>query len=207
MAETITLEMIKNDDIGAILQIPEKLSSAAKRTLGKFVLDFLRTNPVIYDTLALAHATHNNLLTAALSSASWSAARLGMLKQTEFGSTEPLGIAPRLLLVPADLEAIAFDLFQRNTNNDPTFIQTQVPEILVPWYWTDANDWVAMADPNDVPSIEVGFLDGNEEPEMFVQDNPTVGSLFNNDSVTYKIRHIYGGVVKDFRGVQKAVVP
>lgn len=205
--ETITLEMIKNDDIGAILQIPDKLSSAAKRTLGKFVLDFLRTNPVIYDTLALAHATHNNLLTAALSSASWSAARLGMLKQAEFGSTEPMGIPPRLLLVPADLEAVAFDLFQRNTNNDPTFIQTQVPEILVPWYWTDANDWVAMADPNDVPSIEVGFLDGNEEPEMFVQDNPTVGSLFNNDNITYKIRHIYGAVVKDFRGVQKAVVP
>ena len=119
---------------------------------------------------------------------------------------EQLGIAPRLLLVPAQLEEAAYDMFRRDTNNDETFTQSQKPKILVPWYWTDANDWVAMADKNDIPSIEVGFLDGQEEPEMFVQDNPTVGSLFTNDTITYKIRHIYGGVVKDFRGAVKSVV-
>jgi len=39
-----------------------------------------------------------------------------------------------------------------------------------------------------------------------VQDNPTVGSLFASDKITYKIRHIYGGAVTDFRGLYKAVV-
>src|SRR5690606_5306546 len=146
------------------------------------------------------------LLTAALSPTSWAAARLAMITQTEFGAAgEQLGIAPRLLLVPAQLEEAAYDMFRRDTNNDESFTQSQKPKILVPWYWTDANDWVAMADKNDIPSIEVGFLDGQEEPEMFVQDNPTVGSLFTNDTITYKIRHIYGGVVKDFRGAVKAV--
>lgn len=205
--EKVTLEMVKNDDVGVILDIPRKMSRAAKRTLSKFVLDFLRTNPAIYDTKALFHVDHANLLTAALSPTSWAAARLAMITQTEFGAAgEQLGIAPRLLLVPAQLEEAAYDMFRRDTNNDETFTQSQKPKILVPWYWTDANDWVALADKNDIPSIEVGFLDGQEEPEMFVQDNPTVGSLFTNDTITYKIRHIYGGVVKDFRGAVKAVV-
>jgi len=204
--EKVTLELIKNDDVGVIMDIPRRLARAGKRTLSKFVLDFLRTNPTIYDAKALAHVDHNNLLTDALSESSWSAARLAMMKQQEYGVSDLLGIPPRFLLVPADLEKAAYDLFVRDTNNDETFVQSQKPKILVPWYWTDPNDWVAMASPTDIPTIEIGFLDGNEEPELFVQDNPTVGSLFTNDEITYKIRHIYGGVLKDFRGVVKSVV-
>ncbi len=62
------------------------------------------------------------------------------------------------------------------------------------------------ADPRQIPTIEVGFLNGREEPELFVQDTPNVGSLFSNDQVIYKIRHIYSGAVMDFRGFYKAVV-
>ena len=54
--ETITTEHIKNDDVGFIRSVPKKLSQAAKRTLSKFVLDFLRTNPVIYDGQPLFNA-------------------------------------------------------------------------------------------------------------------------------------------------------
>lgn len=205
--EKVTLELIKNDDVGVILDIPNRLGRAAKRTLAKFVLDFIRTNPAIYDAKALAHVDHANLLTAALSETSWSAARLAMMKQLEYGTPDQLGIPPRFLMVPAELEKAAYDLFVRGTNNDETFVQSQKPEILVPWYWTDPNDWAALASPMDIPGIEIGFLDGNEEPELFVQDNPTVGSLFTNDEITYKLRHIYGGVVKDYRGFVKAVVP
>lgn len=203
----ITMEMIRNDDVGLIRQIPTKMSRAAKRTLGKFVLDFIRTNPTIYDTVALFHATHGNLGAAALASGSWSAARNAMMAQQEAGSGDRLGIPPRNLWVPAGLEETAFDLFQqRGTNNDQSFIQTQAPRIIPVWYWTDANDWAASADLMDVPSVEVGFLDGREEPELFLQDSPTVGSLFSNDAITYKIRHVYGGAVTDYRGLYKAVV-
>lgn len=203
----VTLETIRNDDVGLVRQIPVKLSRAAKRTLSKFVLDFIRVNPVIYDTKALFHVDHGNLGAAALSATSWAAARLAMMQQAEAGSGDRLGIPPRNLWVPADLEEAAFDLFkQRGANNDPSFIQSQAPMIVPVWYWTDANDWAASADKLDVPTVEVGFMDGNEEPELFVQDNPSVGSLFANDTITYKIRHVYGGAVMDFRGLYKAVV-
>ena len=74
--------------------------------------------------------------------------------------------------------------------------------------WRDAKegDWVLSADPANIPSIEVGFLNGQEEPELFVQDNPSVGSMFTSDKTTYKIRHEYGGAILDHRAFYKAVV-
>lgn len=204
--EDITLEMIKNDDVGAIRHIPVKLGRAAKRTLAKFFFDFVRTNPVIYDGLALFHATHANLGTAALDATSLAARRLAMLKQAELNSADRLGIGPKTMLVPVDLQEAAVNLFNRNTNLDKTFINTMSLDIIPVWYWTDANDWALAADPLDIPGIEGGFLDGNEEPELFVQDTPNVGSMFSNDKLTYKIRHIYSGAVTDYRAFDKSVV-
>lgn len=205
--EKVTLEMIKNDDVGAIQRIPIKLARAAKRTLGKFVLDFVRTNPVIYDGVALFHATHNNLTTAALDATSLAAARLAVKTQAEFGiGGDQIGVPARYLWVPDQLEEAAWNLFRRNTENDKTFVQSLNLEVVPVWYWTDANDWAISVDPDDVPIIEIGFLDGQQEPELFVQDNPTVGSMFTNDELTYKIRHVYGGNALDYRGVHKAVV-
>lgn len=204
--EDVTLEMIKNDDVGSIRRIPMKLSRAAKRTLAKFVLDFIRTNPTIYDSVALFHATHGNLGASALDATQLAAGRLAMLKQAELNSADRLGIGPKHLWVPMDLVEAAYNLFRRSTNLDQTFVQNMNLVVNGVWYWSDINDWALSADYNDIPTIEVGFLDGAEEPELFVQDTPTVGSVFSHDKLTYKIRHIYGGNVLDYRGLWKAVV-
>lgn len=204
--ETISIETIANDDVGVIRRIPVKLSRAAQRTLYKFVLDFLADNGDIYDGTALFVAGHNNLGTAALSAATWAAARLAMEKQTELTSGERLGLIARHLIVPPDLEETAYNLFNRDTNNDPKFIQTTAPTLHAVPYWTDANNWFAAADKSETPLIEIGFYNGNQEPELFVQDSPTQGSLFSNDQIKYKIRHIYSGAVMDYRGLYGAVV-
>lgn len=205
--ESVTLEMIKNDDVGVIRKIPVKLARAAKRTLSKFVLDFIRTNSVIYDGNTLFHATHGNLGASALAAAPVAAGRLAMLKQKEPGSDERLNIMAKHLWVPAELEETAVDLFRRNSENDKNFVQSLALDVVPVWYWDDVDDWVLTADLMDGATVEIGFLDGQEEPEIFVQDNPLVGSMFTNDEVTYKIRHIYGGVVRDFRFAYKSVVP
>ena len=204
--EDVTLEMIANDDVGAIRLIPTKLGRAAKRTLAKFVLDFIRTNPTLYDAVAFFHATHGNLGSSALDATQLAAARLRMLKQTEAGSSDRLGIPPKNLIVPVDLQETAVNLFNRNTNLDKTFVNAMTLNIIPVWYWTDTNDWAIGADPMDLPSIEIGFFNGSEEPEVFVQDNPTFGSVFTNDKITWKIRHIYGGQVVNYRGYDKSVV-
>jgi hypothetical protein len=207
--EDLTLEMIKNDDVGAIRQIPIRMARAAKQTLHEFVFDFLNANPTIYDTVALFHATHANLSTTALSSAEYLTHRRKMRDQVEAGSSKPLGLRPKFLIIPNELEETAYNLFRQDTNLEPSFISTNrvKPQIIVVDYWTDANNWYTMADKMDVPTIEIGFLDDQREPEVFVQDMNEVGSMFTNDKRTYKIRHIYSGAVIDYRGFQGAVVP
>ncbi|SDD56207.1 hypothetical protein SAMN05192589_107118 [Paracidovorax valerianellae] len=207
--EDVTLEAIKNDDVQALRRIPVELALAAKNTLYEFVFDFFRTNPVIYDTKALYHVDHGNLFTAALSAAEFAMHRLAMLKQTRAGSGKRLATAPAIVMVPFELEETAYNLFVRNQNLDKTFVQTINPEVIPINYWTDGNDWVTAASPTLLPALEIGFLDGREDPELFVQDAPTVGSMFSNDKLTYKIRHIYGGsvLVDGFKATTKAVVP
>lgn len=206
--EDVTLEMIMNDDVQAIRRIPIELALAAANTLYEFVFDFFRTNPTIYDTVALYHATHSNLFTAALDATSFAAHRLAMLKQTRAGSAKRMATAPKSVLVPFELQETAYNLFVRNQNLDKTFVQSINPEVIPVAYWTDANDWCSVADPMQLPVLEIGFLRGQEEPELFVQDMPNVGSMFSNDKTTYKIRHIYSGavLVDGEKGTTKAVV-
>ena len=62
--------------------------------------------------------------------------------------------------------------------------------------------WLAVNKP-----IEVGFLGGKEDPQLFLQDNPLVGPVFNGDQITWKVRHEYGYVLKDHRMVAAGIVP
>jgi hypothetical protein len=210
--EDITLEAIKNDDVDVIRRVPVKLGRAAARTLYNFVFDLLKNNAAIYDAVALFHAGHNNLGIAALDKPTLLAGRLAMMKQTEADSGEQLDIPPCFLIVSPDLEDTAYELTaQPNlagfTPNAPDAVRRQTWEVIPVKNWTDTNNWFLAADPKDIPSIEMSFLDGREEPEVFIQDQPNMGSMFSNDKLTYKIRHIYGGAVTNFRGLYGAIVP
>lgn len=205
---TVNWETIKNDDVGAIRRLPVELGRAAKRTLYAFVFNFFSSNPTIYDGVALYHATHGNLFTAALDATQLAAHRLAMFKQTGRDTSNRMGIVPEMLLVPVELQETAVNLFNRSTNNDKTFVQDLAMKILPVAHWTDANDWVTLANPMDIPVLEIGFLDGQEEPVLLTQDEPTNGAVFTNDQIKFKIRHVYGGniLVDGFKGTTKAVV-
>jgi hypothetical protein len=209
--EELTLEAIRNDDVGAVRLIPLRMARAAAQTLHEFVFDFFANNAAIYDTVALFHATHGNLSSTALGTdgAQYLIHRQKMRDQVEAASSKPLGLTPAYLLIPNELESSAYNTFNRDTNNDPKLVQTQgvkPMETIVLDYWTDANNWFTVVNPQQCPTIEIAFLDGKEEPETFVQDMPQVGSMFTNDVRTYKIRHVYGGAVVDYRGMQAAIV-
>ncbi|MBE0596846.1 MAG: hypothetical protein IH614_06240 [Desulfuromonadales bacterium] len=209
--EDLTLEMIRNDDAGAVRRIPVKLGRSGARTLYKFVFDFLRTNALIYDNKALFHIDHSNLLAVAFAKVALQAARLQMTAQKDFGANDNLGLVPKYIVGPSTLEDTIYEVcVQPNggmfTPTAPDAVRRQTWEPIINPFWTDANDWFLVADPKDIPTIEIAFLDGREEPELFVQDSPTVGSMFSTDKLTYKIRHIYGGAVMDYRGFQGNIV-
>jgi hypothetical protein len=209
--ETVTMETIANDDLGAIRSIPTRLGRAAAQTLHEFAWDMVVTNPTIYDSVALFHASHGNLGSTGLAASSLIAARTAMMKQTDMSNGKRLGIKPKYLVVPIDLEQTAYELTQTDrevasANNTVNFIRQFGLTPIVVEYLADTNNWFLISDKNLVPTIEMGFFNGREDPELFLQDMPNVGSVFSNDALTYKIRHIYGGAVVDYRGFYGAVV-
>jgi hypothetical protein len=209
--DDLTMEMIANDDLGAITRIPRALGLAAARTLHNFVWDFLSTNPTIYDSVALFHATHANTTAVALSQSGLSSLRQKMRDQTGYGDTSNiLSLTPKYLIVPNELEELAFQLTASavavpatpaGPSDTPNLHRGMQP--IVVDYFTDANDWYTVADPSMCPTIELGFYQGREEPELFTQSDQTVGSMFNSDTLTYKIRHVYKGAVVEYRGMQR----
>ena len=210
--EEITREAIMNDDVGSIQRIPTRMARAAGQTLHEFVFDFINpaVNPTIYDSVALYHSgSHANTGTTALDATSLAAARLRMKKQTQAGSSKRLGIRARYLVAPSDLEKIAYELLTaafNKSNATPEFLQQIGVTPIIVDYWTDANDWALIADRADVVGMEIGFVNGQETPELFVSDLTNVGSWFTNDKITYKIRHEYGGAIIDYRAFEGSVV-
>jgi hypothetical protein len=213
--EDLTLEAIANDDVRAFRRIPANMARAAKRTLRKGVWDVLATNATYGDGggLALFHASHGgNLGATALSEATIKAARQVMLKQADLAQgSERLGIAPRFLCYPVDLDdtvqtILGTDKVLGSGNNDLNVIRRYGLEPVMVDYWTDANNWFLVADPAQYDTIEVRFFQGREDPEMFLQDEPTVGDNFAKDALTYKIRHIWAITLVDYRPFYGAIV-
>jgi len=221
--QLLTLETIVNDDVGAVQRMPRKMARAAARDLNTAVwAPIVNNSNVTWTATALASSTFANYTTSALSPAAIEAGRLAMMKQAEPQSSERLNIPPRYLAVPQDLAKTAFELCysaakpllatnaqeggSSENENIPNFFRTFNLEPIVIPHATDANNWWLLADKADVQILEVGFLGGKEEPELFVQDMPNVGTMFTHDYITYKVRHIYGVVVLDYRGVYGGIV-
>ena len=205
--EVVTLEAIKNDDANVVAGIPRRLAVAAKRTLCEFAFNFFVTNPNMTDAAAWVSAAHNNIGTTALSSAAISAGRLAMMNQTERDSGKKAPVLPSLLLLPFELQEAGFDILgQRGTNNDKSFLQEQNIKIVTVPTWTDVNNWFLLASPSIYPALELGFLDNKRDPEIFLQNDPSSGSVFSNDQLTYKIKHVYSGVPLAYQPVFGSIV-
>jgi len=229
----LTLEAMDKDDVGRLRRAPAALAQAAWLTLGKSISNIFTANsgvgPTLTDTGALFNSTatstaggHANLGTSALSTTSWTAARLAMRKQTELNSGERLGLltTPKYLLVPPDLEytalvTLASEQLPGGSNNDVnvyaegnTFesrMESARKRVIVVDLWTDTNNWAAVADPRLYPTIGVGFRYG-ETPEIFSVASPTSGLMFSNDVFPVKVRWFYACGPMDFRGLYKANV-
>lgn len=202
--ETITREAIVNDDVGLLQQIPKELALAAAHTLVETVFDLLKDNAVIHDGQPLFSLTRGNLGASALSAASLMGAYQAMRGRFDpiFGRRK--GRLPKTLLVPPDLEETGFNIFKRAVNQDRSFIQSQKIDVSPISYWSEPGAWCLVADPDAGPTIDLAFFDGRQDPEIFVDDVPTSGSLFSNDQITLKVRHIYGVAVADWQSFYKS---
>jgi hypothetical protein len=79
-----------------------------------------------------------------------------------------------------------------------------------PWL-NDPNDYYITADPQIAPGLAVGFLNGKQTPDIFLRD-PGMRNVLGTsdpysmhyDEIFWKVRHDWGTVILDWRGVQKS---
>jgi hypothetical protein len=207
---TISREVIINDDLMAVKQIPTKLAVAAAYTLAEFVYGFLSSNSNIYDGAALftSGAPHSNLGAANLSTAAMQSGVTAMREQTNYAGKR-IGLRPRFLIVPPELEWQSMVVTKSagipgSNNNDINPMLGYVTPIISPQL-TSATQWFLVGDPREIDTIEVGFVGGQVNPALFIQDSPLFGLNFTQDAISFKCRHEYGGCVTDYRGLYRGV--
>lgn len=214
---TVTRTTIINDDMGAVRRRVAREGRAARRTHAKYVWGFFVNNSNCSDGTAWFTAGHGNLGASALSHTTALVAYKALGVMTEKDSGERLALLDGLvkpnLVFPIDLmetgEKIANEDFYY-TSNDlttkvPNPLRGKVTAVMVPLL-TDANDWGLLLPPSIIDMIEMGYLNGRTEPEMFVADAPDAEHVLRRDRVVYKIRFEFSGTPVDFRSGYKGAV-
>lgn len=211
---TLTEETIRNDDLGKLRSLPERLARAAIRTAKQAVTTLL-TTPGNYDAdgVAIFHASHGNLGSAALSAGELDAREIALYNQAEPDTSKPLGLTLDWIMVPIGLKSTALQINNNNEGSNPWFKRFgQNGENII------VNELLAAADANDwyggtfmAPFIEMGVLDGADGqppvPQILLANDPVVGAQFTNDQAVYKVKSVFGLDYLDFRSAFKNVVP
>jgi hypothetical protein len=161
----------------------------------------LADNERLFDDLV-----HKNLGSSALDATAWRATVTAMYRQPELHSDKLLGVRPAFCLVPIELESAAVNLFTTTlepglAGNTRAIEQATHSVIAVP-EWTDVNNWAAVAHPNDLAGVVIGYRFGRT-PELFIADHPLMGSMFTNDELRVKVRFVFSVGVGDYRALYK----
>jgi len=201
----LSRQAIINDDLGAFIGLAAQLGRAGRRTIEAAVYALLAENaglgPTMGDNKTLFHADHKNIGGgSAISVAGLDADRVLMASQSDISGNDFLDLRPAVLLVPLGLGSTAKILNEASYDPD-TANKLQKPNA-VAGLFNDIVDTPRLtgtrrylfADPSDAPTIEVAFLDGNQEPYVEQQTGFTV------DGTQYKVRLDFGVAAIDYRG-------
>lgn len=217
--EKYTWESALADDLGVLGRIPRKLGQAWAWTVYRFIYALFTTGSGVgatmdYDSKALYHNDHNNIASDAFTAAKLVEAEGKFRQQCDISQTSNFKMyrgkyllyANETSLRQAIWEALvsSFKINPLSTSgsqvNLPNYIREYFGlEPIEVMYSGTTTRWELVADPRRVSTIAVGFLQGMETPEIFVQDMERVGSVFNSDQITYKIRGTIGADVLDHR--------
>jgi hypothetical protein len=234
----ITRHLIVNDETNELLNsAPMEMGDAAAEFIVETVIALIESNPTAPDGNPFFHSSHNNTGTAALSEDALAQAVSKMTKQLD-DSGRRIRVNVRSLVVGDPVQQLIANriinsqltgttlqyaspaagtgtgVFDKGTLNPLNGIIPNDGVVYDP-YLSDANDWYLFADPARVPAFAVGFLNGQEKPQVFLK-NPEVRSAlggggqdpytFELDSIDFKVRLDFGVAAVDPRGAYRSVV-
>jgi hypothetical protein len=210
---SVSRQAIINDDLGAMLEVPQKMGRAAARRVGDQAYTVLTANAaLLQDNVTLFNATHTNVGSANPPSVTTlDAARVAMARQTSPGNASAvLNIRPRYLIVPVTLETTARILATSEYDPAGTTSATSRRDSPNPFRGTlevvadprldvaSTSAYYLAADPATADTVEVVFLNGIETP--YLEEHMP----FSQDWVAFKVRLDSVALARDFRGLQRA---
>ncbi len=204
----ITRKDIINDDLGAFFAVPKRLGrGGALKINSAFWTEFL-DNSTFFQS-----STGNYQSGAGTSLDVTGLTNAGVLfaQQTD-PDGNPLGVTPKILLVPPALDFDAATLMtSTNFNTGGSSTIAQVPNrnvyagkyrVETSTYLSNANipgnsatAWYLVADPADIPVIETCFLGGNEVPTV-----ETAEADFDSLGIRVRAYHDFGVAKQEYRG-------
>jgi len=162
----LTRQDMINDDLNALSQIPQRMGRGAALAMNEAIWsEFQSSNSSYYQ--AASAAAGNALSLTSLKTATTA------FRKLNDPDGNPLGIAPRVLLVPPELEITAAELMTSallisgNTTKEPNANVLQGRyRVVVSNYLTSASTWWLAADSVDLPALDVVFLNGQQAPTI-----------------------------------------
>jgi hypothetical protein len=192
----ITRQDLINDDLNALTQVPRRLGRGAALSLNEVFWTAFMDNSTFFTT------ARNNYFEGAATNLQLSSLTTGetlFMNQTDPDGF-PTAITPRILLVPNALAVTAANIMNSTmiagdttantvtlSNNPHAGKFTVVSSAYLSNSSITGNSttaWYLLADPNDLPVIEVAFLNGRDTPtvESAEADFNTLGVQFRGYS-------------------------
>lgn len=216
----MTRHLIINDESGDLLQsAPTEIGRAAKEFILETIIAFVEANPNAADGNPMWAVSRNNIDTALLSEAALAVALGRMTKQRD-DTNRRIRVTPKTLVVGDPIWELVAD---RILNSTETAVRTSAVtatdvldkgtinpmarnnlarglSVVYDAYLNDANDWYLFADPAKTPAFAIGFLNGQEEPRVYLK-NPELRSVMGGggqDPYQMEIRQLEWYVEFDF---------
>lgn len=196
-------QTIINDDLGTVSRLITAQVRSNQRFINQKCYEALTKNAKIYDGKNLFDASHHNLFTGAEPSiASFNEMIVAMSQQKDIDNKGVLNIKPRFVLAPVALGMAIRQILESTA--DPNGANSGVVNPMRGAFQliTDAQldivnpkGYYAIADPNDVDTIEVTYLNGKR--------TPTLESRVSWDTlgIEYRMFHDFGINIIDYRGM------
>jgi hypothetical protein len=194
----ITWETLVNDDLSAFSRLPGMIAQTARRKQSDIVYAILSANANMGDGVALFHASHGNLMTAAaISDVSLAEGRKLMRVQKGKGGKDFLNLMPSFLIVgpEKETEALKYTSADYLPNTQSQINPWKNFQIVVEPRVT-GNVWYLACKPGIVDTVEYSFLDGEE---LTVESR----NGFDVDGVETKARMVFGAKALDWKGLSK----
>lgn len=218
---SLTWEMMVNDDLDSFANLPQEMADDAVQTEMYLASSLYVANTTLFATNhSHEGSTYSNKGTAALSKAALQAAVNAMVKYPG-DEDKPLNNAPVYLVVPPALQLDALEilgsLMVQYAGGDATtgvsaiayptrnalagMLQVVVdPYIPIIDATNGHTSWYLFSDPNRIHGAEYAFLRGYEQPQVFRKSANAMRlgggeaeASFEDDSMGYKVRHVFGG--------------